>query len=345
VVMASLTRCKTGKEGVPNDIMVEYYRQRAEGAGLVLGEATAVHLEYNSFIGAAVTANDAQAEGWKKVTDAVHKEGAFMFAQLYSPGRVLTSKHYGKGPIAPSAIPMEGVTHVGGEKFPYEVPKEVDQADIEMAQQWFVDSAKIAKKGGFDGIEIHAANGYLVDQFLRTSTNKRTDNYGGSVENRARFLLEILDKVSAVYPFNQIGIKISPVGRYQGMRDDDPAALFKYVLAEVDKRGLAYVQIRESDSKDGPDSGDKQIPEVAKFFRPYFKGTLMSNGSGMDYKGPLDLVESGIADLHAFGWLFISNPDLPERIKNGYPLAAPDVTKLYGPGNAGYGDYPKHVTA
>ena len=345
VVMASLTRCKTGKDGVPNDTMVEYYRQRAEGAGLILGEASAVNLEHNSFIGAGVTANNAQAEGWKKITDAVHKEGAYMFAQLYAPGRVLTSKHYGKGPIAPSAIPLEGVTHVGGEKVPYEVPKEMDQADIEMVQQWFVDSAKIAKQAGFDGVEIHAANGYLVDQFLRTSTNQRTDHYGGSVENRARFLLEILDKVSTVFPFNQLAIKLSPVGRFQAMRDDDPESLYKYVLAEVDKRGLAYVQLREADSKDGPDSGDKQIAEVAKFFRPHFKGTLMSNGSGMDYKNPLQLVESGVADLHAFGWLYISNPDLPERIKNDYPLAAPDVKKLYGAGAEGYSDYPKHVAA
>ena len=344
VVMASLTRLRTGKDGVPNDLMVEYYRQRAEHTGLILGEASAVNLEHNSFVGAGVTANEEQAAGWKKVVDAVHEQGCFIFAQLYSPGRVLSTQRYGKGPIAPSAIQLDGYCF-GGDKLPHEMPKEMDQADIDMVQGWFFESAKLAKKAGFDGIEIHAANGYLVDQFLRSSANKRTDKYGGSVENRCRFLLEIIDKISEVYPYNQIAMKVSPVGRYQGMRDDDPESLYKYLLAEVDKRGLAYVQMREADSKDGPDSGDKQIPEVAKFFRPHFKGTLMSNGSGMDYKGPLALVESGVSELHAFGWLYISNPDLPDRIKNDYPLAAPDSKLIYAVGAPGYTDYPKYSAA
>src|SRR3990167_9435459 len=346
VVVASLTRCRTGKDGVPNDLMVEYYRQRAKDAGLVLGEATAIRLEHNSLIGAAVTANQAQAEGWKKIVDAVHEEGAIFFTQLYIPGRVLTTKHYGVGPIGPSAIPLKGETHgVGGMRVAYEMPKEMTQEDIDEVQGWFVESAKLAKQAGFDGVEIHAANGYLVDQFLRTSANHRKDKYGGPVENRARFLLEIIDKLTEVYPYNQIGIKLSPVGRYQEMRDDDPESLYKYVLAEVDKRGLAYVQLREADSTDGPDSGDKQIAEVAKFFRPHFKGTLMSNGSGMDIKKPLELVEADIAQLHAFGWLYLSNPDLPERIRNGWPLAAPDATKLYGSGEGatGYSDYPRYT--
>ena len=216
IVHASLVRKRAGLDAVPNDLMVEYYRQRAVGAGLILGDASPVNPEYNLFIGTGGIGNHEQAEGWKKVLDAVHKEGSVMFSQLHFPGRVLTLKHGGKGPLSPSVVPLDGFIEVLGEKVPYEVPKEMDQADIDMVKQSFLTGAKFAKQAGFDGIEIHAANGYLIDQFLRSGTNKRTDLYGGSVENRSRFLLEILDKVSQIYPFNQIGIKFSPVGRYQG---------------------------------------------------------------------------------------------------------------------------------
>lgn len=349
VVLASLTRLRCGEDGVPTDIVAEYYRQRAESAGLVLSEASPIEMKSNTFIGAAGLENETQAHAWKKVTDLVHKEGSFMFAQLVFQGRVLHPKHHGTEAIGPSAVPAEGFCYVRGEKVDYAVPREMTQEDIDRVQERFVNAAKMAKLGGFDGVELHAANGYLIDQFLKTASNKRTDKYGGSIENRCRFLLETIDKVAEVYPLNQIGVKLSPVGRYQSMNDENPLELFTYLMTELDKKGLAYAQLRESDtftSQDKPqDAGDHQIAHVNETFRKIYKGTLMANGFRTGELGA-KWIEEGTADLACFGWIFISNPDLTERLRNKWPIADVNAAALYKVANGspavGYSDYPKY---
>lgn len=347
LVLASMTRMRAGEDGVPNDIMAEYYRQRAESAALVLCECAPIKFEHNIFVGAGGLCNEAQAAGWKKVVDAVHKEGSIVFAQLYTPGRVLNSKFYGVKPFGPSAVKVAGEQHVRAEKVPYEEPREMTEAEIHENVELFAHAAKMAKLAGFDGVEIHGANGYLVDQFLRTASNKRTDKYGGSYENRSRFLLEIIDAVSKVYPTQQIAVKLTPVGRYQQMRDDDPIPMYRHLLGELDKLHLAYVQISEPDTfappKEGDaDTGSNQIPNVAKEFRPYFKGTLIANGLNKNIKEGLRKLDEGEADLVAFARVFMSNPDLLERIRINAPLAEVDWSKVYAHGAAGYSDYPKY---
>lgn len=349
VVLASLTRLRSGEDGIPTETVAEYYRQRAESAGLILSEASPIDMKSNTFIGAGGVENEAQAAGWKKVTDLVHKEGSYMFAQMVFQGRVLHPKHHETEVIGPSPIRAEGFCYVRGEKLDFTVPREMTLEDINRIQEKFVNSAKIAKLGGFDGVELHGANGYLIDQFLKSSSNQRTDKYGGSIENRCRFLLETIDKVAEVFPLNQIAVKLSPVGRYQSMNDENPLELFTYLLKELDKKGLAYVQLRESDtftSKDKPeDAGDHQIANVNETFRKIYKGILIANGFRSGELG-VKWIQEGIADLACFGWVFISNPDLTNRLKNNWPLAEVNAAALYkipdGTAAAGYSDYPKY---
>ena len=241
-VMASLTRVRADPEtGNPNDLNVEYYTQRARSAALILSEAAYLTKDQNSFRGAGGFENEDNAAHWKRVTDAVHKEGCFFIAQLCHPGRSLHSAMTGSQPLAPSAIAISGQTHVNGQKVNHEVPKEATIEEINTILDQFENAARMAKLAGCDGIELHGANGYLVDSFLKTSSNKRTDQYGGSVENRSRLCLQVIDRFLKVFPSDRVGIKLSPVGRYQDMKDDDPISLYKYLLAELQKRNLLYV--------------------------------------------------------------------------------------------------------
>ena len=344
IVLASMTRTRAQPDGIVTPLVAEYYRQRAESAGLVLTECVPVNMKHNSFVGAGGMATIEQAESWKQVIEKVHKENSVIFTQIWHPGRAHHSKATGTRGIAPSPIAIEGKARVGAEHLDHEVPLEMEQKDIDQAVKDFQHGAEMAKLAGFDGIEIHGANGYLVDQFLRTSSNHRKDNYGGSIENRARFCLEVIDAVSKVFPPERVGIKFSLVGRYQSMRDDDPVALGIYLSQELSKRNILYVQFGDADNAlpgDPKDLGENQIANVAKTFRPHFKGQIITNGA-KDWKESVRRVEDGEADLVSFAKLFLSNPDLTERMKNGWEFTQPDMTVYTGKGEVGYSDWPKY---
>jgi len=345
--MASLTRLRCDPStGIPTDLHAEYYAQRAKGAGLIITESAPISHIAQAQLGAGCCYTDEQMEGWKKVVDAVHKENCPIILQLWHGGRSCHPLLIGEQNIAPSPIALRAVLR--SKNVPHETPKEMTLEDIAQVKKEFKQAAINAKKAGFDGVEIQGANGYLVDQFLRSATNQRSDIYGGSVENRARFCLEVIDDLIEVFGKGRVGIKLSPVGRSMDMFDEDPKATFGYLLTELDKRGIAYVQLMEpgqmlSEIKFKIPTyyppGNEQIEHVAKTFRPYFRGTLITNMRHTP-ETALETIKAGEADLISFGRLFIGNPDLPQRIQNGWPLAEFDDTTLYGGKEKGYSDYP-----
>jgi 2,4-dienoyl-CoA reductase-like NADH-dependent reductase (Old Yellow Enzyme family) len=347
IVMASLTRLKCDHAtGVPTDLHVQYYSQRASGASLIITESAPVSHNGQAQFGAGCIYTKEQTEGWKKVVDAVHKEDCHIFIQLWHGGRASHPLLIGEQNIGASPIAIRGVLR--SKNVPHETPKEMSLEDIAKVRKEFKQAAENAKEAGFDGVEIQGANGYLIDQFLRNATNQRKDDYGGSIENRSRFCLEIIDDLIEVFGKGRVGIKLSPVGRSMDMFDDNPLELFSYLLKELDKRGIAYVQLMESGQMHSEikfkipchhPPGNEQIENVAKTFRPYFKGLLMTNMRHTP-ETALETIKAGSADLISFGRLFISNPDLPQRIKNGWPLAAFDDNTFYGGKEKGYTDYP-----
>lgn len=344
VVLGSMTRCRADPStGNVTPIMVEYYRQRAQSAGLVLSECVFIDQNQNPYPGAGGMVTDEHAKGWKSVVDSVHREKSVIFAQLYHPGRVVHPDISGEQPIAPSPIACSSKAFVHGKFKDNVVPREMLVKDIQRAQQQFVDSAKIAKKAGFDGIELHASNGYLLDQFLRSHSNTRKDTYGGSVQNRARFLLETVEKVFEVFPPDRVGVKLSLVGRFNSMYDKDPLALGECILKELQEMGVLYVQLAEAESRKlmPENNGHDQIENCAKEFRKFFKNFLITNGFDGVREG-MRRLEQDEADLVAFSTLFLANPDLTERIKNGWELASPKRQYLYSPGPLGYTDYPNY---
>jgi len=338
-VMASLTRIRCDpKTGIPNDLLVEYYAQRAS-AGLILTECSPIAHNGNSLLGAAAIYNQDQVEGWKKVTDAVHKKGGRIYLQIWHAGRAADPNLVGGETLAPSAIAIRSLR----KNMPYAQPKEMTKEDIEKVLEQFKQGALNAKAAGFDGIEAHGANGYLIDQFLKDGVNQRTDEYGGSIENRCRFPLEVMDRLIEVFGAEKVGIKLSPVGRFQDMYDSDPVALYSYFLKELDKRGVSYVQLMEPNEGYAGEifheKGDKQIAEVCKTFRPHFKGTIIINNN-LTPETAAKAVNEGYADLASFGKYFISNPDFVERVQNGWGYNDWDHTTFSSGGEKGYTDYP-----
>jgi 2,4-dienoyl-CoA reductase-like NADH-dependent reductase (Old Yellow Enzyme family) len=338
-VMASLTRIRCDpKTGVANDLLVEYYSQRA-AAGLILTECSAVANAGNSFIGSAAIYTREQMEGWKKVVDAVHKKGGRIYIQIWHAGRAAHPTQTGEQNISSSATAIRGNLRTN---LPHVQPKAMTTEDLELVRQQFRQGALYAKEAGFDGIELHGANGYLMDQFLRDGVNQRTDEYGGSIENRCRFPLEIIDILIGVFGAKRVGMKMTPVGRWQDMYDSDPVALYSYFLQQLDKKGVSYVQLMEpaeeyADALSEP--GAKQIAVVAKTFRPYFSGTIMTNNNLTPESATKNLNE-GVADLACFGRYFISNPDFVERVQNGWPLNKWDNSTFYVGGVKGFVDIP-----
>jgi len=342
IVMASLTRTRCDPEtGIPTDLHVEYYSQRAS-AGLILTECTAISKRGDAYPGCAGIYTKEQIEGWKRVIEAVHRKGSKIFLQIWHGGRAAyTDKVTGQLPLAPSAIGIRDERWGGSGT--YDVPQEMTQDDIKQALEEFRQGAINAKEAGFDGIELHAAHGYLIDTFLCDSTNHRTDEYGGSIENRSRLCLEVIDILINVFGAKRVGIKLSPVSRYQDMYDSDPISLYAYLLQELDKRGIVYVQFREPEKvvKSFYESGDKQIANVCKTFRPYFKGTIMINEK-QTVETISKAVDEGYADLGCLGRNFIANPDLVERLQNEWPLNRFDWKTLYDGKEKGYTDYPTY---
>lgn len=326
VVMASLSRGRTDpKTGIPNERMLRYYSDRA-GAGLLLTEASPISMEGHPWPGAGCIYTKDHAEGWKKITDAVHEKGGKIIVQLWHGGRQTDPTFTGIQSVAPSEIALKKLDPKTGDVISENMPRAVTQKDIKRILEDYKNAAKVAMEAGFDGVEVHGANGYLIDEFIRTGTNQRTDDYGGSVENRCRLCLEVIDICIDIWGAKKVGIKLSPVGRFGDMYDENPIETYTYLVKELDKRGIAYIQFYEADSnasarniKSEHISGHEQIPEVNKTFRPLFSGTIMANG-GFNPETAEKIIEAKNADVVSFGRLFITNPDLIERIQNNWPL-------------------------
>ena len=341
VVMAPLTRSRAGQERIPNPLMAEYYVQRAS-AGLIIAEATTISEQANGWLESPGVYTPAMEEGWRCVTSAVHAAGGRIFLQLWHMGRASHSDfHGGSPPVSASAVKIEGdgiYTPLG--KKPYETPRALETREIAGVVADYRRAAARARAAGFDGVEIHSANGYLIDQFLQSKTNLRTDDYGGSIEKRARLLREVVEAVSSEWPANRVGVRISPNGIFNDMGSPDFREQFTYVATMLDRCGLAYLHIMDGLAFGFHTLGE---PMTLAEFRRVFSGPLMGN-CGYTLESAERAVADGVADLIAFGRPYISNPDLVERFRNGWPLAEPaDMAAWYSPtGAKGYTDFPKH---
>jgi N-ethylmaleimide reductase len=347
VVLAPLTRMRSEDGDVPGDLMVEYYAQRSSQGALLIAEATAVSPSGIAYAGAPGIYTDAQQRGWKRVTDAVHARGARIFLQLWHGGRQAHPDNMnGALPVAPSAIRAEEKSVVRDAEGNFleadqVVPRSLSIDEIPGVIEEFRLAAARAKAAGFDGVELHAANGYLPDQFLQDGSNDRTDAYGGPVENRARFLLEVVEALTSVWGGERVAVRISPSGRFGTMSDSDPARTFGYVAGQLNRFGLAYLHVIEPRIR-GYEDLEFDVPAVvSKNLRGMFKGAIMAAG-GFTREGAEQILGAGDADLVAFGRHFISNPDLPERFRLGAPLAPYDRDSFYGGDHRGYTDYAFH---
>lgn len=345
VVMAPLTRMRSRQPGdVPRALNAEYYGQRASKGGLIITEATDIAEQARGYPGAPGVYSAEQIEGWRQVTEAVHAKGGLIVLQIWHTGRVSHSSMQPGGavPVAPSAVAAPGEhMDAAGNPVPFETPRALREDEIPGIIALFRQAAENAKAAGFDGVEVHSANGYLLDQFLQDGTNKREDRYGGPVENRARLLLEVVDAVSEVLRADRVGVRLSPWGKFGGMRDSDPGALFDHVTAELGTRGLAYLHVVEPRADQNSDTNalDPNAPDAASRFKARFGGAVIAAG-GFTRDTAAKAVASGAADAVAFGRLFIANPDLPERFRRGAALNRYDRSTFYGGDARGYTDYP-----
>ena len=330
IVMAPLTRARAiGGARVPNALMAKYYEQRST-AGLILSEATSVTPQGVGYADTPGLWSDEQVEGWKQVTAAVHAAGGVIFAQLWHVGRISDpSLLNGDAPVAPSAIAAEGHVSLLRPQRPYPVPRALDTEELAGVVAAYKLGAENAKKAGFDGVEIHGANGYLLDQFLQDKTNQRTDNYGGTIENRARLMLEVTDACIAVWGANRVGMHLAPRRDAHDMGDSDPAATFGYVARELAQRKIAFICAREAVGEDS----------LGPLLKKEFGGVYIANES-LDKQGAQQLLDNGTADAVAFGKDFISNPDLPRRLETDAPLNKWNAETFYGASAEGYTDYP-----
>ena len=337
VVMSSLTRNRAGEGNVPTDLMVEYYRQRAS-AGLILTEASPVCAEGHGYPRTPGIHTAEQIAGWRKVTDAVHAAGGRIAIQLWHVGRISHPdlQPDSAAPVAPSALRPAGqaVTFTGMQD--YVTPRALETAEIPGVIAAFAQAAKNAMAAGFDGVEIHGGNGYLVDQFLRSSTNRRSDAYGGSKENRARLLLEIIGAVTAAIGNDRVGLRLSPVTPFNDINDADPQATFDYVVDELNRFDLAFLDILQGT---GGSPQAQWLPFDYARLRAIYKGNLVLN-NGYDFASGQQAIATGAADAIAFGRALLANPDLVERFRRGAPLNQPDYERLYVGEEKGYTDYP-----
>ncbi len=338
IVMAPMTRSRA-INNIPNELMAEYYKQRSD-AGLIITEGTAPSpngLGYPRIPG--IFSRD-QTEGWKLITKAVHQKGGKMFMQLMHTGRVSHPDNMEKGAevIAPSAIALSGemwTDQKGMQAYP--VPKEMTIQDIEKTQNEYVDAAKNAIEAGFDGIELHGANGYLIDQFINTASNKRSDHYGGSLENRTRFAIEVAKKVSKAIGPDRTAIRLSPFGAFNDMETFEGLEdTFEYIAKELGKLNLAYIHIVDHSSMGAPEVTES----VKSKIKNAFGRTIIASGGFSDKEKANLVIEEGKGDLVAFGKTFLANPDLVYRLENNIPLNQPDFDTFYTPGEKGYTDYP-----
>ena len=337
MVMAPLTRSRAGQGNVPSAMAANYYSQRA-GAGLIITEATQATADGQGYIDTPGVYSESQVAEWKKVTDAVHEKDGLIFCQLWHVGRISHPDFRGgEVPVAPSAIAPRGVqsyTANGFQDIP--TPRALETSEIADIVAGFHQAAKNAQAAGFDGVEVHGANGYLLDQFLEDSTNQRTDEYGGSVENRTRLLFDVVDVVTAVWGSVRVGVRLSPGGSFNDMGDSQPQETFGYVVRRLAELNLAYLHLIEQPQLEG----ESATPDLAApFFRGLYPGTIIVAG-GYTLERANAVLMSGAANLVAFGKLFIANPDLVERFRENAPLNTPNAETFYGGGAEGYIDYP-----
>jgi N-ethylmaleimide reductase len=332
--MAPLTRCRADADHNPTPLMAEYYAQRAS-AGLIIAEATMVMEGNSSFWMEPGIYSDAQVQGWKAVTDAVHAKGGQIVLQLWHGGRACHPLlNGGTQPVAPSALPITGdEVHTPEGKKPYVTPRELRDDEIPGIVAGFKKAAENAKAAGFDGVEVHGANGYLLDEFLRDGANKRSGPYGGPIENRARLMLEVLDAAISVWGADRVGLRISPLNSYNSMIDSDPVGVSTYIAQQCSTRGIAYLHMMRADFFQAQ-QGDVMTPA-----RQHFKGVLIGN-MGYTADEAEQAISEGKLDAVAFGVPFLANPDLPARIAAKAPLNAPNAARFYSPGPEGYTDYP-----
>ncbi|MDR3727106.1 MAG: alkene reductase [Terracidiphilus sp.] len=330
VIMAPLTRLRGTPDHIPTQLIVDYYTQRAS-AGLIISEGTPVVPQGVGYANVPGIWSPRQVEAWKLVTSSVHKAGGRIFAQIWHVGRISDPRFLeGQLPVAPSAIQPAGHVSLVRPITEYVTPRALETFELPGIVEGFRKGAENAKLAGFDGVEIHGANGYLLDQFLQDGSNHRTDQYGGSIENRARLMLEVADAAISVWGAKRVGMHLAPRGDSQDMHDSNPAATFGYVAHELGKRGLAFLLAREYF---GP---DRLGPQLKK----QFGGVYIVNEKYTRAQAE-QVIQDGEADAVAFGQLFIANPDLPERFASNAPLAAPDPSTFFSPGPHGYTDYPK----
>ncbi len=347
ILMAPLTRCRAGPGNVPHALNATYYSQRSAGNGgasLIISEATQICPEGQGYPNTPGIHSKEQVAGWRLVTDAVHKAGGRIILQLWHVGRVSHSAYQpnGQAPVAPSAIARSGLCRLpDGSKVPYPVPRALETSEIPGIIDQYRAAAQSARDAGFDGVQLHGANSYLPEEFLRDSSNKRTDRYGGSLENRARFMLEAAEAIIGVWGKDRVGVRLSPSGWSGDFTESSPQETYSYVVRELDKLGVASLEIREADPSDSA-AGGPNIP--VSFFRPLYRGVLIANTAFTKDKAN-EYLSRGDCDAVTFGKPFISNPDLAGRFRESLPLAPWDATTFCpSPGAAfepGYTDYPK----
>ena len=337
MVMAPMTRNRAGPGNVPGPLNATYYAQRA-GAGLIVTEGTQVSPRGQGYVATPGIHSAEQVNGWKLVTKAVHAAGGRIFAQLWHVGRIShpSLQPNGEAPLAPSALRPAGEVHTAQGMRPFATPRALETNEIAGIVEEYRRGAANAKEAGFDGVELHGANGYLVDQFLRDKTNQRTDRYGGSALNRARFLVEVTEALTGVWGGERVGVRLAPTNPFNDIADSNPAATFATAVGELNRFGLGYLHIVEPLPSDPVAAGER--PDI-RFFRRLWRGTLMGN-KGYDLARANAVLREGSADLISFAALFLANPDLPERFRRAAALNPPDRATFYGGAEHGYTDYP-----
>lgn len=353
IVMAPLTRSRAHQPGnVPTSLNACYYRQRASAA-LIISEATQVSQQGQGYAWTPGIHSREQKEGWRLVTEAVHKAGGRIFMQLWHVGRISHPSLQPDGmlPVAPSAIKPSGEAFIEnengeGELVPFVTPRALQIEEMPYLVQQYARGARNALEAGFNGVEIHAANGYLLDQFINSTTNKRSDRYGGSVENRARLLMEVVEAVCEVWGSDRVGVRISPLGTFNDMGDEDPEATFGHIAGKLNDYRLAYLHVVNPavDKRGILNESHQPAMEMMALIRERYQGTLIAAG-GFDRESAENWLSQGRADLIAFGRKFIANPDLPERFRQRAPLNTDDPETYYGGNASGYTDYPSLAQA
>ncbi len=332
IVMAPMTRNRAAPGNIPQAMNITYYTQRAS-AGLIITEGAQVSPQGVGYPATPGIHSQEQIAGWRKVTDAVHAKGGRIFLQLWHVGRISHPSLQPDNalPVAPSAIKPEGEVHTYEGPKPFVAPRALATDEIAGVVAQFAQGAVNSKAAGFDGVEIHGANGYIIDQFLRDGTNRRNDRYGGSLENRARFLLEVTQAVADAFGAARVGVRLSPVSSFNSMKDSDPATTFNYAAKALSRFGLAYLHIVEM--------ADPGVQFDFRRLRRSFSGCYMAN-AGYTLERASAAIKNGDADLVSFAKLYLANPDLPERFRKGAALNTPDTATFYGGGEKGYIDYP-----